>query len=541
MAKQYFVMGIGGTGMRCIESLIHLCAMGMFDDTEIHLLALDTDKNNGNFSRLKEVKEAYVNSKNLDKANRTPLVDTFFSADIKYYEFSPDYEKKSTFCGVFNYGNTRYNNPEEADLADLVLTNSVENFNLRHGYRAQTHLGSMMMYHSIVEAARSRTGNDLKNFLQELIKATTSGTPKVFILGSVFGGTGASSIPIIPQALSKAAEIMSNGAANILRGAYFASTLLTAYFSFKAPSADELKDQKVIATSDKFALNSQVAMMFYDDDSTVHKTYQRFYMMGTDDQKWDPMLRAKDKITQTITGGGEQKNDSHYIELLAACAALDFFNCDVNHLKENKENCHTDYLFRAIDNSGKFEFKDFVGNADNYDKEFAKKFGMLLAFSFLCNDPELDFVESVRSGNQKEITGFDGIDVNQVEYLKKYFRLFNVRDVNGDLAEGWIRQIHRSAGGGDYFLFNPKLFGFHTMKELKKYDWNKSLYRNEGVGKDWNFSARSLKNPLGNKFDAFKNKFIEELHSDTPTTITNTGERFYKLIYNSLCKIYNIN
>lgn len=94
MAKQYFVMGIGGTGMRCIESLIHLCAMGMFDDTEIHLLALDTDKNNGNFSRLKEVKEAYVNAKNLDKANRTSLTDTFFSADIKYYEFSPNYEKR---------------------------------------------------------------------------------------------------------------------------------------------------------------------------------------------------------------------------------------------------------------------------------------------------------------------------------------------------------------------------------------------------------------------------------------------------------------
>lgn len=537
MAKQYFVMGIGGTGMRCIESLLHLCAMGMFDDTEIHLLALDTDKNNGNFSRLKEVKEAYVNSKNLDKANRTPLVDTFFSADIKYYEFSPNYEKKSTFCDVFNYGNTRYNKPEEADLADLVLTDSVENFNLRHGYRAQTHLGSMMMYHSIVEAARSKTGNDLKDFLQELIKATTSGTPKVFILGSVFGGTGASSIPIIPQALSKAAEIMSNGAANILRGAYFASTLLTAYFSFKAPSADELRDQKVIATSDKFALNSQVAMMFYDDDTTVHKTYQRFYMMGTDGQSWDPMVREKDKITKTITGGGDQKNDSHYIELLAACAALDFFNCDLNHLKENKENSQTDYLYRAIDNSGKLEFKDFVGNVDNYDKEFAKKFGMLLAFSFLCNDPEIDFVESVRSGKQKEIIGFDGIDVNQVEYLKKYFRLLNVRNVNGELAEGWIRQMHRSAGGGDNFLFNPKLFGFHTMKELKKYDWNKNLYRNEGVGKDWTFSVCLF----SSKFDTFKKKFIEELHSGTPTTITNTGERFYKVIYNSLCKIYNIN
>lgn len=537
MAK-YFVMGIGGTGMRCIESLIHLCAMGMFDDTEIHLLALDTDKNNGNFSRLKEVKEAYVNAKNTDKAGRTALTDTFFSADIKYYEFSPDYEKKSTFNEVFNYGNTKYNNPEEADLADLVLTNNVENFNLRHGYRAQTHLGSMMMYHSIIEATRSRMDNELKHFLQVLIAEANSGSdPKVFILGSVFGGTGASSIPIIPQAISEAASIMSNGSANILSRAYFGSTLLTAYFHFKAPSADELKDQKVIATSDKFALNSQVAMMFYDDDTTVKSTYQRFYMMGTDGQGWDPMVREKDKITKTITGGGDQKNDSHYIELLAACAALDFYHADIAHLKQNKSNNTTDYVYRAIDNSNKFEFKDFVGTKDNYDKEFAKKFGMLIAFSFLCNNPDNDFVESVRCGKQKEITGWDGIDVTQVEYLKKYFRLLNVRNVNGELAEGWIRQLHRSAGGGDFFLFNPDLFAFHTMKELSKYKWNKNLYRNEGVGKDWTFDVPWY----GSRFDTFKDQFIKELHNGQPTTITNTGERFYKLIYNTLCKIYKIN
>ena len=37
--------------------------------------------------RLKEVKEAYVNAKGLDKANRVALTNTFFSANIKYYEF----------------------------------------------------------------------------------------------------------------------------------------------------------------------------------------------------------------------------------------------------------------------------------------------------------------------------------------------------------------------------------------------------------------------------------------------------------------------
>lgn len=538
MAKEFFVMGIGGTGMRCIESLIHLCAMGMFDDTTIHLLALDTDKNNGNFSRLKEVKEAYLNAKNLDKANRTPLKDTFFSADLKYYEFSPNYEKKSTFKEVFNYSDTKYNNPDATDLADLVLTDDVEDFNLRHGYRAQTHLGSMMMYHSIIEAAKARTPSELKDFLSALITASNSGNPKVFILGSVFGGTGASSIPIIPQAISKAAEIVSNGAANVLRSAYFASTLLTAYFSFKAPSAEELKNQKIIATSDKFSLNSQVAMMFYEDDSTVKNTYQRFYMLGTDGQNWDPMVREKEKVTQTITGGGDQKNDSHYIELMAACAALDFYHADEKHLEMSKKESTPDYVYRAIETTGRLDFKDFVGNKENYDKVFAKKFGMLIAFSFLCNDPDLDLVESVRCGGHKEITGFDGIDVSQVEYLKKYFRLFNVRKVDDELAEGWLRQVHRSSGGGDKFLFNPDLFSFNTMKEMRKYDWNKKLYRNEGVGKDWVFSVGLF----SNKFNEFKTILVAELHgNDNENSITNQGERFYKLVYNALCKLYKIN
>ena len=58
--------------------------MGMFDDTDIHLLALDTDKDNGNFARLKEVKEAYVKAKGTDASLRAALNETFFSANINY-------------------------------------------------------------------------------------------------------------------------------------------------------------------------------------------------------------------------------------------------------------------------------------------------------------------------------------------------------------------------------------------------------------------------------------------------------------------------
>lgn len=535
MAKQYFVLGIGGTGMRCIESLIHLCAMGMFDDTDIHLLALDTDKNNGNFGRLKELKEAYVNAKGLQAASRVAHKDTFFSANIKYYEFSPDYETKSTFKEVFNYGDTQYNRREETDLADLVLDRNVEEFNLQHGYRAQTHLGSMMMYQSIVEAAKSKQQSGLKEFVSALMTETTSGKARVFILGSVFGGTGASSIPIIPQALTRAAEIISNGSADILKNAYFGSTLLTAYFNFNLPDAELLQHHKVIATSDKFALNSQVAMMFYDDDATVRSVYQRFYMMGTNGLNWNPMESKNHSTNKTLTGGAAQKNDSHYIELLAACAALDFLNCNEGELQEDKDNYKTEYLFRAIGDNESFEFQDFVGKERQI--EFAKKLGCLVAFA-LFNTDEYDFVEKIRSGEDKEITGFEEIDPSQVKYLKDYFRLFFTREVEGgSLEEGWLRQLHRSAGGGDKFLLNPELFYPQTIKGLMKLDWNKNLYRKEGIGKD-NYYKIGI---IGSKFNGFKEKFKKELESDKSRGITNRGEQLYKLIYDTLTKLYRFN
>lgn len=535
MAQQYFVLGIGGTGMRCIESLIHLCAMGMFDDTDIHLLALDTDKNNGNFGRLKELKEAYVNTKGLKAEDRVAHKDTFFSANIKYCEFSPNYETKSTFKEVFNYGDTQYNQREQTDLADLVLDKKVEEFNLQHGYRAQTHLGSMMMYQSIVEASQSPMSNGLKEFVSALITETTSGKAKVFILGSVFGGTGASSIPIIPQALSRAAQIISNGSADILRNAYFGSTLLTAYFNFNLPDATQLSQQKVIATSDKFALNSQVAMMFYDDDATVRSIYQRFYMMGTNGLNWNPMQSEAAKTNKTLTGGAAQKNDSHYIELLAASAALDFLNCDENKLSEDKENYKTEYLYRAVEDNDKFDFQDFVGK--NRQTEFAKKLGCLVAFA-LFNNGNDDFVEKARSGEDKEVVGFEEIDPSQVKYLKEYFRLFFARMLEGGtLKEGWLRQLHRSAGGGDKFLLNPKLFAPQTRKELMRLDWNKNLYSNEGIGKDNKYSTGLI----GSKFNSFKKMFLQELHADESKGITNRGEQLYKLIYDTLIKLYNFN
>ena len=55
---KYFLIGIGGTGMRCLEAVTHMCAMGMFDSKEINILTLDTDFSNGNKQRTETLPDA---------------------------------------------------------------------------------------------------------------------------------------------------------------------------------------------------------------------------------------------------------------------------------------------------------------------------------------------------------------------------------------------------------------------------------------------------------------------------------------------------
>jgi hypothetical protein len=357
----------------------------------------------------------------------------------------------------------------------------------------------------------------------------------VFILGSVFGGTGASSIPIIPKAIKEAAALFSE-ATDIERNVFFGATLLTSYFSFPLPNDRERAAQKVIATSDKFALNSQAAMMFYEADETVKKTYQKFYMMGTEGMTWQPS-KVKDK---TITGGESQENDSHYIELLAAFAAYHFFNspeegtdeAQLAGLRDLKLEKRVEYLYRTFNENGKIDFTDFVGSEKK--KELAKKLGLFTALSYLTLLEKYDFFEQAQSGGLKRvhIEGYENIDLEEVRSLKKYMSLFHFGIEGGNIKDGWLRQVYRSAGGGDKFLLSPSVFGCNSIREFEDFDFNKDLYQKDSDFRSNKFSTGLLNSIYG----SFLKKFIT---TNEPDNITNKSEKLIKRAYDALCQLYN--
>lgn len=514
----YNIIAIGGTGMRCAECIVHLCAMGMFDDTEINLLALDTDYKNGNFKRLKTLIDTYSRI----TADRDGVAsNTLFSARINYFTFSPDYPSGTNYDGIAHYGEAQASTHDEdgvkwaeSDLVDLFLTPEMRSMDLQHGYRAQTQMGSMLMYHAILEEAYKNklNGSDLVRFINNLMTTPNS---IVFLLGSVFGGTGASSIPVLPHALQEATKIISkDGNGDVLSKNLYGTVMLTNYFSFDTPGSQDA----VVATSDKFALNSQAALAFYNEDETVRSTYKRLYMIGRD----KPRNVTRKEETESVTGGDAQRNPEDYIELAAASAAYDFFETAKAHFDKPRFKDTAEIYYRTMESDDQdcLSFESFFGT----DKDkFAQRAGIMMASAYLFGPQDF-------ASNRRKHSSFSSLTEENVKDIRAFFRMFyDLEELEEtDKGSGWIKQMQESATEQGYhgFLFNQAAFN-STQKNARKFRYNDSLYP-ENSKRHYSVSFMS------DAYDTFKKEFGDKVFSDSDKTAVSalmrrTFETFSKL------------
>ena len=540
-----FVIAIGGTGMRCLESFTHLCAIGMFDNQEIELLTLDTDQTNGNKGRVEELIRLYRRVKSSGSAEGgTPNANTFFSAKLNLHRFYTNYSG----TGRENYKNitklsTGSTEQQKANklISDLFLdNNTVQEFNLAHGYRAQTHLGSMLMYHGIVEAARNIARGinvqpqerELESFVSKLEKVGANA--RVFIFGSIFGGTGASSIPVIPKALQDFVQIRSGGKSNIdFSKVKFGSTLLTEYFSFNKPDEKQrsVKEDSVIADSSFFPLNSQAALQFYQNDPTVQKCYKILYHIG-----WPIESKKIDgnNTGQTITGGANQKNPCHITELLCACAAHDFFV-----RKDGFDGSKAAYLYKAVEfknGSFNFSFNDFVGNMDKAGETFANRLGAFFSLAHICLTKngaaagDNGIKGFIIQCQQAKLAQYSTITDEECDDINDYFRLFAYTFDGIKFIPGWIYQVRNTIAPGT-FLFDSKAFP-DTSSELKKLDVGELF-----IDKKYHWPGGGI---FSNSYDRFVNELIKS-NSNEEQKVNTTKEKFLAHIYNAITKSQNFN
>ena len=146
---------------------------------------------------------------------------------------------------------------------------------------------------------------------------------KIFIISSIFGGTGASGFPLLrkilqtPNVKGESGQDLPNW--GLVNKAPIGAISVLPYFNVGTPL-----DDNSLVNSDTFIDKSRAALSYYK----------------TEDKKLDTLYYIADKLTTTYEhhkGGEQQRNDAHFVELASAMAVLDF----ANPHKENK-NIHRD-------------------------------------------------------------------------------------------------------------------------------------------------------------------------------------------------------
>jgi len=306
MPKNYLI-GIGGTGARVVEATINLCAAGYGPD-ELSIFLIDPDAGNGNLTRTKTTITNYIKCRNsLQRTADIPIFKTHIKIppDEKGLVWEIFSDRGTTLSNFINYENTKQTQPELAEFASILFTRNELDTELNEGFRGHPSIGAVVMSNP------PQDNYPFKMLFDDLAGSKKANDIRVFLVGSVFGGTGAAGFPTFgsKQILKfhPFAKLLENVSQILLGGA-----LILPYFNFD-PDPEAEKTEKMFVTGNDFPIATKAALQYYNEKDLG---FDQIYFIG------DSLAQ---KVGKFSTGAKDQENMPHYIEVVSSLAAFDFF------------------------------------------------------------------------------------------------------------------------------------------------------------------------------------------------------------------------
>lgn len=329
-----YVIGIGGTGAKCVESLIHLCAAGLMPDKknaqgqvvgkeDLYVAFVDSDLSNGSLERARITLTQY----NACKANKFGATDLFKTdlytskkAGKTYDTWSPFGEDDTTqpqladFFGYRALASSPINPGSHADprtvahLMDVLYSHEEKTTTLERGFRGHPSIGAAVLSSSLT-FDKGEPWETLKNRIRQDI--STGDGARIILIGSVFGGTGAAGLPTIARLISNEFDLAT------VSNTRLGGVLVLPYFRFDPPSEGGMR-----ADSENFLLSTQAALKYYHQQAIAGKkmgldVFHAMYTLG--EAQLSP-------VSVPSLGSTTQRNEQHILEMYAALACLDFFD-----------------------------------------------------------------------------------------------------------------------------------------------------------------------------------------------------------------------
>ncbi len=308
-----FIFGIGGTGSRIIKALTMLMASGIEvpNTSEIVPIIIDPDAQNGDMTRTVEILNDY--QKIYDAIEHTQ--NGFFKTKIttlkklaeqsgtasvalaETFQYNINGTKEGRFREFIDYSLLDETNKA---LVDLLYPENLLNLSLDEGFKGNPNIGAVVLN-------QFKYSNELKQFAN-LFQAGD----RIFIISSIFGGTGAAGFPLLLKNLRNAdAKELANH--KLIQDAPIGAVTVMPYFGVE-PKAGGMIDKGTFISKTKSALS------YYYRTMCNTGALNALYYIG------DEM-----KNSETYAEGrGAQTNRAHLVEMVSALGIIDFMRLSAN-------------------------------------------------------------------------------------------------------------------------------------------------------------------------------------------------------------------
>ncbi|TAE75174.1 MAG: hypothetical protein EAZ85_03085 [Bacteroidetes bacterium] len=479
-----YIFAIGGTGARVVKALTILLASGAdIQAKRVIPIFIDPDMQNGDTVRTIELLKLYQNihkqlgyngyqEKGFFKTEISTLKDLDNTGRIADNSFRFSFGAggiTKTFEDFLEYSQLE---TETQDLIQLLFSEDNLKKKLDVGFRGSPNVGTIVL-NSIKDSKEWEFFGDCYN---------ADNKDRIFIVSSIFGGTGASGFPLILENLRIGEESKNNlTKAPQIKNARIGAVSVMPYF-------DVQSDNSSAINSNIFTTKTKEALLYYENN--LPKLDSLYYMGDTFKKQY-----------KNSEGGLNQKNEAHFIEIMAATSMLHFME-QPDRLWENTSGTQH-YAFGIKEDAKEINFSHFY---DGTKKDIYKP---MVCFHY--------FAHYIKNTIEK--------DLNKKDYAKR----MNLKD----------KYLN------DNDVFYPYLKDFVA----KYYIFMEEMLTNERSFVPFDFKNSNLNKMLKDK-EIKTGWLVSGISEDTFTTQLNNFEKesseqsekkFMKIMYQAMEKVFDKN